>query len=335
MPVDVLIKTAIELGIDDIRKNPWLVQHIMSDFVVNPYLRQKYGENQVKSCIEWLQNNEIDTYLRYRKDRDRLPCVTVTLGESIEKPEMKFMADKSPNYIIYLPNQIGKPIPYVLKPFAPVSFNADTMELIIPPELLVGVGISSGMILVNPSNGTGFIIESVTPNGVVVNLDQKTIETATVLGIVPQYQYYKAKIEHTFFHESYHIECTAHGDPNTLLWLHAIVLYSLLRYRESLLEANGITETLVSSSDIVPTETYSSPAGEEAFSRVITMSAQVENTWVKSPQRYIESVVLGEETSDGFIGGISVLSNLNSPSFVDKTKESWYTVEEDPSKPNG
>lgn len=325
LPSDVLIKTAIELGIEDLRKNPWILHHMLSDFANNPYLKQKYGENQIASCIEWFQNNQIDIYLRYRKDRDRLPCITVTLGESSEKPDLKTLGDRSTESMLLYPNEIGKPIAYIVKPFVPLNYDVSTQTLYLPPESMAGLSVVPGMILVNPSSGVGFIITDVNPNGVVVDIDQKTIASATVFGIVPKYQYYKARIEHTFFRETYNIECTVHGDPSTLLWLHAITVYSLLRYRESLFEANGIAESIVSSSDIFPNASYIGPSGEEAFSRTITMTSQVENTWVKSPQRFIEDVALKEKTSIGYIGGISILSNLDSPAFIDKTKEVWYT----------
>ena len=59
------------------------------------------------------------------------------------------------------------------------------------------------------------------------------------------------------------------------------------------------------------------------------MTGQVENNWIKSPRRTIESVVLREKTNSGFTGGIKILSNLDAPEFIDKENENWYTENED------
>ena len=166
--------------------------------------------------------------------------------------------------------------------------------------------------------------------GIVVDLDQKTIETATRFGIVPKYQLYKARLEHSFFRETYNIECTVHGDPSTLVWLHAIALYSLMRYRESLLEANGMAESIFASSDLYENGNFTGPNGEEAFSRTINVTALVENTVAKSPQRFIEAIAFREpEECDTYSGGITILSNLDSPALAEIQEDSlWLTKKE-------
>ncbi len=118
---DIIIKTAIDLGIEDMKKNPWLIDHMLSDLLRNPYLKEKYGAKQIEACKEWFRNAQIDIVLRGRDDKDRLPCVTIQVGPSNEKPEMKSMADQSTEKAVLLPGKIGKPIPYIVKPFTPAG----------------------------------------------------------------------------------------------------------------------------------------------------------------------------------------------------------------------
>lgn len=320
---DLSIKTAIELGLEDIRKNPWLIEDILGDLLTNPYLREKYGENQIESCKEWFRNNQVDVYMDLRKDRDRFPCVTINLGSSQEKDEMKHMADQSTETVVLLPNQINKPIPFVVKPFVHTGYNAATGEVSVPASVDLS-NVAQEMILVDPSTGQGYQILDIA-DGIIIE-DGLTI-TATQFAVVPKNQFYKARVEHTFFQETYTIGCHVHGDPQALLWLHSIVLYSLLRYREGLLEANGFTQSSVSSSDLMSNALYSAPSGEEVWTRVITLTGMVENSWIKSPRRVIESIALREKVSDGYIGGIKILSNLDVPPTIDPAEESWYTVD--------
>lgn len=325
---DIVIKTAIELGMDDMRKNPWLIDDMLSDLVNIPYLSDKYGQKQIDACKEWFANNKIDIYLVGRSDKDQPPCITIALGSSSEKPDMKAMADQSTETVMLMPNQIGKPVPFVVKPFAVTAFDKSTGLVSVDPSTKNLEAVSAGMILVDPQTGSGFSIIDITPNGILIasGSDLKS----TLLGIVPQFQFYSARIEHTFFQEQYKIGCHSHGNPQVLLWLHSIVMYSLLRYRESLLEANGFAESVFSSSDLSDSAFYTGPGGEEAFDRYITISGQVEFTWIKSPRRTIESVVLkdpnpasGTNASLGYTGGIKMISNLETPNFIDQSEEAW------------
>lgn len=335
---DLSIKTAIQLGLEDIKKNPWLIDDMLSDVINNAYLKDKYGQKQIDSCKEWFANNNIDIYMGYENSHNKLPCITVMLGSSQEKEEMKHMADISTETVVLLPNTIGKPIPYVVKPFVPESYDDETGILTIPDDTKNSDGIAEGMILVDPENGTGYVIKEVLPDGVVIDTGLEI--TAKTLGVVPQFQFYTARVEHTFFQETYTVGCHVHGDPQALLWLHMVVLFALLRYREGLLEANGFAQSVVSSSDMVPNDFFTTPGGEKAWSRYITLTGQVENTWIKTPRRSIESVSMREnvkptkDNKKGFVGGIKILSNLDSPKFINKNKEVWYTDAEFENDPN-
>lgn len=326
--LDLTVKTAIELGIEDMRKNPWLIDHMLGDCLDNPYLKDKYGQKQIDACKEWFMNNQIDIYMRPRNDKDRMPCIAITPGPAPEKSEMKHMADQSTETVVLLPNQIGKPISYIVKPFVPAGYDMATGLVQLPEGLKNADSISIGMILVDPSNGQGFIIQDVTGEGIFI--DPGIQLDAAQLAVVPKHQYYVARVEHTFMQQSCDISCYGHGDPQVAVWLHSIALYAILRYRESLLEATGFSESIVASSPLQEDPYYQGADGEQAFVMSINLSGQVENTWIKSPRRIIETVALREKRGNqGFIGGIKILSNSDSPDFIDKTQENWYTVEDD------
>jgi|SRR5581483_1364514 len=322
---DIIIKTALELGIEDMRKNPWLIEHMLLDLKKNTYFSDKYGQKQIDACKEWLANNQIDVYMRGRDDKDRLPCVTIEMGGSSEKEEMKHMADQSTEKVVLLPNQINKPIAYVLKPFTITNYDNTSGEVTVDPSIDL-TSVAPGMILVDPTTGQGYVIQDVIGEGLL--LEPALDITATVFGIVPENQFYEARVEHSFFQETYNIGCHAHGDPQNLLFLWSIVKYSILRYRESLLEANGFMESSVSSTEPDFDGAFTTPGGEKAWTRGISLTGQIENTWIKSPRRIIESVGLKKKTNTGYIGGISIISNTD-PGLDDKSQVNWYTDTEE------
>lgn len=321
-PGDAVIKNAIELGLEDIRKNPWLIDDVLSFFVKDPYLASK-GEQEIANAKEWFSKNKIEVLLKYRVDKDQFPCVTISLGSSVEREDMKHLADLSPCVETLMPNTIGKPIPYIVKPFTPEGFDELNSVLIVSESIDLSL-VSKGMVLVNPETSTGYVISDIVANGIKIQSDEPP--SGSQFGIIPQYRFYKARREHTFFQETYQIGCHVHGDPAPLLWLHAIVLYCVLRYREALLEGKNFSESKVSSTDMIADNSMGGTAGDIIYSRFINLSGLVENSWLKTPYRVIESVQLKQK--DGIKTGIKIISNLDTPSFLDNEDAPWLTVKE-------
>ncbi len=322
---DVIIKAMLERGLEDLRKNDWLINHALESLMINPYIADRYGKANIEACKTWFKNNKIDIYMRPRNDKDLPPCITITPGSAPEKIDMKHMADLSVNRRLLLPLEIGKPIPFVVKPFIPVSYDSSTGEVGINPDTIGFGSISPGMILVNPTNGEGYVIIGVNPG--IINVEAGLNIDASQLAVVPKHSFYEARIEHAFFQENYTIGCWAHGDVQTLIWLHTLVMYTILRYRESLLEAAGFAESSVSSGEILEDPNYEGPGGELGFVRLIQLTGQTESSWLKQPHRFIETVVIEEPQCDEFIGGIRILSNLNIPATLNAEDETWYTVD--------
>lgn len=322
---DIIIKTMIDLGIEDMRKNPFLIQHMLEDLAISPYLAEKYGQKQIDACKEWFANNQIDVSMKPRDDRDRTPCVTITMGSSNEKPDMKTEGDLSPFTKILYPNEIGKPIPYVIKPFVPTDYDEVSGALSVPNTVDLSL-VAPKMILVNPASGTGYIIQGVRAGQLLIGAGQEV--SASEVGVIPQFQHYEARIERSFFEETYTIECHAHGDIQTVMWLWSIVMYALLRYRQSLLEANGFAESVLSSGPPGLNSEWSTEGGEKIYSRGINLVGQVQNNWIKAPHRIIENVSLRRNVDCDYTNGIKILTNLNSPAFIHPKEELWTTVED-------
>lgn len=322
---DAVIKKSIELMIKEVRENPYLIADILGDFTSNPYLKDDFGQKQIDSCKEWIKNNQVDVYLFGRTDKDRYPSVSIFMAPSPEKADMKRMADDSPFNVTLLPKQIGKPIPYVVKPFVPAGYDRVSGILTAPDDVDL-ITVAASQILVNPANGKGLPILDVIGQDIYVQPNTDLV--ASTLGIVPQYQFYQARIKQIYTQDTYHITCKA-NDPSSLLWLWQITLYGILRYKETLLEAVGFTETVIQNGDVSTDSDFTTGGGEAVWQRRITITGQVEQTWISSPKRTLESVVLRELTADGYEGGIKIASNLDSPDFLDRQEETWLTIEDD------
>jgi len=332
-PSDAVLQTVVRLFLDDMRNNIWLIDHMMEDFVKNPYLKKAYGQKQIDACKEFLLNNQIDVYVGWQSGKIKPPCISIGLGPMPEREGLKFMADKDTEEIVLLPNEIGKPIAYMVKPFVPTGYDETTGELGLPTNIEIDQ-IAPGMVLVNPTNAIGYTIQSITANSLFI--DPGLAIDASKLGILPRYPFYKARVEHTYSTGNYNIICTAHGDPQNAIWLHDITLYGLLRYKESLLEALGLSETVMSSGPLEVNQELGTPGGDTVWDRTISLVGQIENTFIKQPHRLIEVInfkkKIGKGPKSGWTGGIIFLANKTTPAFMMDNDEPWSTVEDDDSE---
>ena len=103
-PTDVFIKTLLEESIENIKKNLWLLDHILWDFTHNEFLRTRYGQKQVDAAKEWFATNNINVFHQYVKDKEKFPCIVLTLGSSVEHQEYRTLSDVSQETIGFSSN---------------------------------------------------------------------------------------------------------------------------------------------------------------------------------------------------------------------------------------
>src|SRR5665213_2258564 len=195
---DIRIKAAITLGLEDIAKNDWLLADILGDTVGNEYLRRFYS-GQIESCKQWLANNRITVAMSDRDDKLEFPAITIELGESTEKAELKHLGDLSTEKVHLSPNHVNKPIPYVTNPTAGTyttgnaqitgsqigifTFSSNVDLAIVAP----------GMVLADPLTGNGYVVEGVIGPNQIQLLPNLNLNAAKY-GIIPKYQYYETRI---------------------------------------------------------------------------------------------------------------------------------------------
>jgi hypothetical protein len=320
---DLVIKNCIEMGLEDMRKNPWLIEECFSSLLENPVLRDRYGMKEIARAKEYILNNKIPVFMKYRLDKEEVPCVTIALGSSVEDKSLATLSDQSIFTEEYSSEKIGKPIQYIVKPTEIISYEKSSGTLIFPESYNLKF-VSKGMVVVDPQTGNGYIVnDTLTGNRVIITQDTEI--TANKLGIIPQYQVYRARRERIISQETYSIGCHAHGDPSDLIFLFSVVKYILLRYREGLLEHENFQLSNISCSDLVKNDAFES-IGEHVYSRFITLSGQCEESWVKTPMRFIEAIDTAKKEGDAIESGIKILSNKDGE---EENNDLWKTIKDE------
>lgn len=320
-PGDVIIKSAIELGLEDLKKSPWIIDDIFSEFIENPFLNKKYGMKEIERAKEFFFNNKIHIFLHHRIDKQEFPCITIGVGSSSEDKSLSTLGDQSPFVQELDPTVINKPLTFIIPSFIPTSYDSTTGILTLPSVDNFQY-VSAGMILVDLSNGNGFIVrDKQSPNKIIIAAGSQL--TGSEYAIAPKYQFYRARSERIVSQETYTVGCHAHGDPSTLLFLYAITKYCLLRYREGLLEHNNFQLSTISSSEMIENHNF---AEDNVYSRYITLTGQVEETWLKTPYRVIESI----DSKDNEDTGIKISANeVTIEGSEESENDLWVTIDEE------
>lgn len=322
---DVFFRRIIELTLDDIRDNEWLLDDILSDFVTDPMLSMVYGRGEIDNAKKWFRDNEVSIMLPHRMDMEKMPCITISIGSNAEDKSLSRLGDLTPYIDTYSSSEVGRPINYIEQPFEFISYDQAT-GFIETPESVDLVQLRQGMVVVDPNNGNGYVISKIVANGIHIapGINLNTNE----VGIIPEYVIYKARREMATFQERVTLGCHVHGDPNALLWLYSIMMYGLLRYREGALESRNFQLSNIETSDMIRNGAWEN-IGENVYSRFITITGQVENTWIKAPKRIIESVNLrGTEEVSGVTintAGLIVYDEDGGeiPEIIDLENEVW------------
>lgn len=317
---DVFFRRIVELTLKDIKDNPWLVDDILSDFVMDPMLSGIYGQEEIENAKKWIKENEIAVLLPHRMDLQQFPCVTISVGSNAEDKSLARLADQTNCVETYEAADIGKTIPFIVEPFAYDSYDEPTGFFTVPDSVDMTL-IQPGMVVVDPATGGGYVVTSKDNNG--FSIAAGTTITATEVGILPQFRIWKARREIATFQERVTLGCHVHGDPHALLWLYSFMMYGLLRYREGVLESRNFQLSNIETSDLVRNENFQN-VGEQAYSRYITITGQVENTWVKAPKRVVETINLTDfEETDG--AGIVIIGPDGGevPEIIDTECETW------------
>lgn len=323
---DLIIKTAIELALEDMRKNTWLIEDVFSSLNENPILKKRYGMQEIARAKEFVLNNKIDVYMHHRLDKMNYPCITISIGSSSEDKSLATLGDQSVAFEEFDPNDIGKPIKYLVPPFKSISYDKVTGLLEIPTTIQEYRYLDKGMLLIDPKTGNAWTINGKGgDHGLFVAADTKLPKGE--LAIIPRYHIYKARRERAISQEQYNIGCHVHGDPSTLIFLFGVVKYGLFRYREGLLEYNNFQLSNLTCTDMIKNDGMDT---ENIYSRWITLSGQVEESWIKTPKRYIEAVDLNDPDLTKGVElevGIKILSK-DAPLDIKEQDDIWVTIDD-------
>lgn len=276
---DLLIKSALEYGISDMKKNLWIVEDCFSSLAEDPLLRGISGYKEVKKATDWFKDVNIEVIQQFRVDAPTFPCIAIAHTGTSEKIDRTSLGDEGLIEDLE-PSKAKRKIIKVVDNFTPLSYNPDSGLLIMANS---NEDVAIGQFLVSKDNKAFEIKKIVGANGFVIMEGAKF--DASSCYIAPKYSVWNLHKDITYLREDFQISVHTSSDIVTCIWLHQLVLYILLRYKESLLEARGFEVSTFNSSELQRNAHFTT---ENVFSRYINFSGDVQMDVVKYAAKKFE-----------------------------------------------
>lgn len=276
---DVVIRSALEKGLENLRAKPWLLDYVFASLPQDELTANRYGQATVQRAKEWFLQNKVSIFMSTRTDKPTWPALSIKLASSNE-------TENTLGDVHYEPREDSDlQWPALYGPFNAVSYDPFTGYLTLPDDVSDTLYLSYGQLVID-GNGLIHPIEEV------IDVNVVKIETALTTSfqnavVKAQPPAYVAEVESLNFAETYHIGVHVGGEQEQLTWLHSIVVFILLAYKETLLEARNFERSTIQSSDFMQNPAFDE---EVVYSRYVTITGTVRQIWPKSIKQKITGI---------------------------------------------
>ena len=275
---DVIIKAGIIAAIQDLRANPWLLESVFADLPQDELTAATYGKKEADNAIRWFLRTRIPVIMDYRLEDHPGTCISISLVGSDEVENT--LAD-----VHSVPVETTESEwPVLAGPFG-ATYEASTG--VVTPIAMPDLVVVPDHLLVDRS-GNEFVITDVTETGFVIATgSQPDLGRCYIKGSRPVMS---TSLESVDFRESYRIGVHVAGEPFHLSWLHSIVIFVLLRYRQEMFEKRGLERTSISSAPFAKNEMWGT---NNMWSRFISLVGYIRNVWPKLADQTLDSADTG------------------------------------------
>jgi len=265
---DVIIRSALVLGLQDLRDNPRLLDFIQAGLVQDGLTWKDQGQSDIDRARDWFLKTNINVVMVPVVNEAQLPAVTISLLNSTEVVPESTLGD------VHWDTSEDDPEswPVLYGPLQPRSYSQATGLLTFRETLAV----AAGMWVTDSGGQPHEIIEIIDDNS--FKIAAHTVADFRGATIRPEGSGSAIGLESSSFRETYRLGLHVGDEPVYLTWLHAAVVFVLLRYKQVLLEARGFERSTLASTDFVREQQYEA---EMVYNRYVNVTGYVRNYWPK------------------------------------------------------
>lgn len=267
---DLIIRSAIMQGLAELRAKDWLLDFCFASLTQDALTSADHGQSAIDRAKEWFLAQQIIVMMNTTNNPPTtFPVISIQLVSSNE--DSKTHGDV--NYDPTEDNTMQWPVLY--GPFNAVSYTPKTGVLVLPADVASKLVLGPGQLIIDKVGGMHMIIDVI--DDVSVHIDKNLTVDFTQAVVKGQAPALITSIESVIFSETYQIGVHCQGEPEQLTWLHSIMVFILLAYKQTLLEARNFERSVISSSEFSDNPFLGD--GQKVYSRFITLSGYVRQMW--------------------------------------------------------
>lgn len=309
---DIIIRTALESALEDMRAHPELLDSCFENLRQDPLTNRTYGVKEIEQIKQWFVKSQIPVLMTPTIDESRCPCLSIALLGSDEAVNEATLGDVNGEASGEGTDDQWQFIAHELKL---QSYDRLTGTIVFKEvPMSDGYALAKTQYVIDRNGGQHLILEVLSPTSVQIRAG--VIADFRGAGIKQMRPTRGTDIESSSFRENYRIGVHVLGEPKQLMWLHTIVVFALLRYKEILLEARGFERSTFGSTDFVRDMQFDP---QFAFSRYVTISGYVRQYWPKAVKGRVDVIDSG---------GIEIASNREAE--PKDPEDMWTTIKDDP-----
>lgn len=291
---DIIWHSFLTAALADIRKNLFLMEDAYSFLKTDPLIATTFGQKEIERFKKILEK-EINIFTEHRPpDTTKYPNITISLGGGTEDAGKDALGDSHGTESVN-PADLGGAYPTdrtVLGPVTPVDYDESAGFITFDDDVSLDK-VFEGHFVLDTKRNTYHEIFTVLDNVIVI--DPSPGLSLTNMKIVKE----ALSLSHTrktiWYYENITLT-VASTDSTEAIYLWSLVMYMLVRYKKTLLEARGWENTTYSYSQLFRESDGSDV--NNVYGRQIMVRGRVEHSAIESTTPNIMSIVQGLKISD-------------------------------------
>ncbi len=286
---DVIVRVGLLRALADLRAKPYLLDYAFAWLRQDPQSQSINSDRDVQQAKAWFLATNIRVVDRMHLNAAALPSVSLELTSSEEVEN----TDGDTHYSAREP--IAETWPDLTPAFTPVSFDINTGVLVVPSAIVNNIDLDLGLVLYSLRSNRGYsIVDVLDPQTLVIAANvNDDFSRCSIRAPQPALVRH---LESANWREGWDIGCHCAGEPIYCHYLYSLVLFALLRYRKTLLEARGYERTVLSGGPMTREPEFEN---ELVYSRHISINGYVRCVW----PTVFEPVVAATDFQLGIDGG--------------------------------
>lgn len=272
---DVIIRSAIIAGLEELRDNPWLLDFCFRGLRYDGLTSEEYGDREIQNAVRWFLSTRVDVRMADIPDVPSFPLINIMLHSSVEDAPTLGDVHYDP-VLSFGPREVGRRQAAVIESFTPSSVEDQVVTL--PPTLSTAAIVPGVHILFDPAYNLGYPIERIVSDRSFQIVG--TPKNLAGLRVLPKDDTYAVNFESSVFRETYIIGVHAVSEQKYAIYLHSVLMFLLLRNRQRLLEGRGFDRTTITSGPLDENQFFAS--AERVFSRTVQVAGYVRQYWPKA-----------------------------------------------------